>query len=41
MNIKEKIKELSFPNMKKGIERFPITVLFGVVLFVITSIMTE
>lgn len=41
MNIKEKIKELSFPNMKKGIERFPITVLFGVVLFVITSIMPE
>ena len=41
MNIKEKIKKLLFPDIKKGIERFPITVFFGVALFLITFIMTE
>ena len=32
MTLKERIKKF-LPNMKKGIERFPITILFSVVIF--------
>lgn len=40
MKLKEKFKNL-FPDMKKGIERFPVTVIFGLILFIVTIFSIE
>lgn len=40
MKLKEKFKNL-FPDMKKGIERFPVTVIFGIILFIVTIFSIE
>ena len=40
MKLKEKFKNL-FPDMKKGIERFPVTVIFGIILFIIAIFSIE
>ena len=40
MDIKNKIRDL-FPSMKKGIERFPVTVLFGILAFIFAIIGNE
>lgn len=40
MKFKEKFKNL-FPDMKKGIERFPVTVIFGIILFIIAIFSIE
>ena len=38
--LKEKLKNI-FPDMKKGIERFPITVIFGIMYFIVSILDTE
>ncbi|AMD94353.1 DUF4153 domain-containing protein [Leptotrichia sp. oral taxon 847] len=40
MKLKEKFKNL-FPDIKKGIERFPVTVIFGIILFIIAIFSIE
>lgn len=40
MKLKEKFKNL-FPDMKKGIEKFPVTVIFGIILFIIAIFSIE
>ena len=40
MKLKEKFRNL-FPDMKKGIERFPVTVIFGIILFIIAIFSIE
>ena len=40
MKLKEKFKNL-FPDMKRGIERFPVTVIFGLILFIVTIFSIE